>query len=102
VAKLEAAGTITRRVLIDIVAAVSVGIVDGRLCLDLAYAEDIAAEVDMNVVMTERGRFVEVQGTAEGKPFTAGQLAGMTALASDGIAQLIAIQRRVLHETLGR
>jgi len=102
VAKLEAAGAIPRGALVDAVAAVSVGIVGGRLCLDLAYAEDSAAEVDMNVVMTGRGKFVEVQGTAEGKPFTAAQLTNMTSLASDGISQLIAIQRRVLQETLGR
>ena len=99
---LQEAGAVKKPVLKDYVAAVSVGIVGGRLCLDLAYAEDSAAEVDMNVVMTGRGRFVEVQGTAEGKPFTAAQLTNMTSLASDGISQLIAIQRRVLQETLGR
>jgi len=95
---LEASGTaLGGPVLRDAVAAVSVGLVDRRLCLDLAYVEDSRAEVDMNVVMTGQGRFVEVQGTAEAKPFTAAQLARMTALAADGIKQLITIQR----ETLG-
>ena len=94
--KLELAGVITTPPLVDSVAAVSVGIVDRRLCLDLVYAEDSAAEVDMNVVMTGRGRFVEVQGTAEGKPFTAAQLASMTALATEGIARLVALQRDAL------
>jgi ribonuclease PH len=92
-----AAGPVLR----DAVAAVSVGLVDHRLCLDLAYAEDSRAEVDMNVVMTGHGRFVEVQGTAEGKAFTAAQLASMTALAADGIGRLIAIQRDTVAEALG-
>jgi ribonuclease PH len=94
--KLEAAGVITAPALVDSVAAVSVGIVDRRLCLDLAYAEDSRAEVDMNVVMTGRGRFIEVQGTAEGKPFTAAQLVSMTALAGEGIARLGELQRDAL------
>ncbi len=94
--KLEATGVITASPLLDSVAAVSVGIVDRRLCLDLAYAEDSRAEVDMNVVMTGRGRFIEVQGTAEGKPFTAAQLASMTALAGEGIARLGELQRDAL------
>ncbi len=92
-AKLEADGVLTKPALVDSVAAVSVGLCNHRLCLDLAYAEDSTAEVDMNVVMTGRGRFVEVQGTAEGKPFTAAQLASMTELAADGIARLTALQR---------
>jgi len=96
--RLEAGGALTGEPLADAVAAVSVGIVDRRLCLDLAYAEDSRAEVDMNVVMTGRGRFVEVQGTAEGAPFTAAQLAGMTALAAEGVAQLVALQRCVLRD----
>jgi ribonuclease PH len=99
--KLEAAGAITASPLTDAVAAVSVGLVDRRLCLDLAYTEDSRAEVDMNVVMTGRGRFVEVQGTAEGKPFTAGELARMTTLAAEGVARLVEIQHSVLQEALG-
>ncbi len=94
--KLEAAGLVGAGLVADHVAAVSVGIVGGRPCLDLAYEEDSRAEVDMNVVMTGRGRFVEVQGTAEGKPFTATQLASLTALAAEGIAQLVKVQREVL------
>ncbi len=88
------AASLDRVPLIDTVAAVSVGIVEHRLCLDLAYAEDSRAEVDMNVVMTGRGRFVEVQGTAEGTPFTAAQLAAMTGLAAEGIARLVAAAAR--------
>jgi ribonuclease PH len=94
--KLETAGVLTAAPLTDSVAAVSVGVVERRLCLDLAYEEDSRAEVDMNVVMTGKGRFVEVQGTAEGKPFTAAQLAGMTELAAEGIARLTALQREAL------
>ena len=94
-------GALAGPVLRDAVAAVSVGLVDHRLCLDLAYAEDSRAEVDMNVVMTGRGRFVEVQGTAEGKAFTAAQLASMTALAAEGIARLIAIQRDSVRDAVG-
>jgi len=99
--KLELAGAIVASVLTDAVAAVSVGIVDRRLCIDLGYDEDSRAEVDMNVVMTGRGRFVEVQGTAEGKPFTAGELRRMTALAAEGVTRLIAAQRSALQEALG-
>ncbi len=99
--KLQAAGLLTASPLVDSVAAVSVGVIDRRLCLDLAYEEDSRAEVDMNVVMTGRGRFVEVQGTAEGKPFTAAQLASMTALAADGIGRLTALQRDALARAHG-
>ena len=98
--KLETAGTLTASPLADAVAAVSVGFVERRLCLDLAYTEDSRAEVDMNVVMTGRGRFIEVQGTVEGRPFTAAQLTKMTALAAEGIARLVEIQRRILEEAL--
>ena len=98
--KLELAGGVVASALTDAVAAVSVGIVDRRLCIDLGYAEDSRAEVDMNVIMTGRGRFVEVQGTAEGKPFTAGELQRMTALAAEGITRLVEVQRRALQEAL--
>jgi ribonuclease PH len=80
----------------DFVAAVSVGLVDGAPVLDLDYAEDSACQTDMNVVMTGAGRFVEVQGTAEGEPFARGELDGLLALAAGGIAELVAQQRRVL------
>ncbi|HMD47108.1 MAG TPA: ribonuclease PH [Acidimicrobiales bacterium] len=80
----------------DAVAAVSVGVVDGVCMLDLPYAEDSRAEVDMNVVMTGEGRFVEVQGTAEGMAFSRSELDEMLALAESGIAQLIEAQAAVL------
>jgi ribonuclease PH len=98
VRRLQQSGLLSAFPLVDHVAAVSVGMVDKRLCLDLAYEEDSRAEVDMNVVMTGKGKFIEVQGTAEGKPFTAAQLGGMTELASEGIAQLVAIQKHVLGQ----
>jgi ribonuclease PH len=101
VQRLQKSGMLTTSPLIDHVAAISVGMVDKKLCLDLAYEEDSKAEVDMNVVMTGKGKFIEVQGTAEGKPFTATQLEAMTALATEGIATLVALQKKVLAETAG-
>jgi ribonuclease PH len=80
----------------DFVAAVSVGLVDGAAVLDLDYAEDSGCQADMNVVMTGAGRFVEVQGTAEGEPFARAELDRLLALAAGGIAQLVARQRRAL------
>ena len=80
----------------DFVAAASVGMVGGRAVLDLDYAEDAAAEVDMNVVMTGRGGFVELQGTAERVPFRQAQLSRMLQLAGGGVRRLIALQRRAL------
>ncbi|MDP9327689.1 MAG: ribonuclease PH [Actinomycetota bacterium] len=79
-------------VLRDSVAAVSVGIVDGRPVLDLCYEEDAGADVDCNVVMTGTGKLVEVQGTAEGEPFARGDLDAMLDLASAGIQRLTEIQ----------
>ena len=90
---LKEQGIVTDDVLIDSVAAVSAGIVDGEAMLDLDYQEDSRAEVDFNVVMTGSGSLVEVQGTAEGEPFSRAQLDAMVALASDGIRRLVAIQR---------
>ena len=84
--------------LADSVAAVSVGIVDGVPRLDLDYSQDVAAEVDMNVVMTGAGRFVEVQGTGEEATFDADQLAAMLALARRGIAELVEIQKSTLAD----
>jgi ribonuclease PH len=78
------------------VAAVSVGIVSGKALLDMSYDEDHRAEVDFNVVMTGSGRFVEVQGTAEGKPYTQAQLDRLLALARGGIDRLAALQRETL------
>jgi len=80
----------------DFVAAVSVGMHAGEALLDLDYAEDAACDTDMNVVMTGSGRFVEVQGTAEGEPFTREALDRLLSLAASGIAELIARQRRAL------
>ena len=80
----------------DSVAAVSVGIIDGKVLLDLTYEEDSRADVDMNFVMTGTGRFVEVQGTAESKPFTGKQLERMTELAQEGIRELLKIQKQVI------
>jgi len=78
------------------VAAVSVGVVDDQLVLDLPYQEDVRAEVDMNVVMTSEGDFVEVQGTAEGQAFSREQLHGLTDLAARGIQKLCALQCQLL------
>ena len=83
-------------VLRDFVAAISVGIVGGVALLDLNYPEDSTAEVDMNVVMTGRGEFVEVQGTAEQTPFDRARLDALLALAERGIRQLVALQRRAI------
>jgi len=80
------------------VAAVSVGLVDGAPLLDLDYAEDSSGGTDMNVVMTGSGHFVEVQGTAEGEPFTREQLSRLLDLASQGIAQLVQLQRAALAQ----
>jgi ribonuclease PH len=80
------------------VAATSVGVVEGQPLLDLCYAEDSIADVDMNVIMTGGGKFVEVQGTAEETPFDRPQLDAMLGLASAGIQELITLQRRLLAE----
>jgi len=83
----------------DFVAAVSVGMVQGEAVLDLDYPEDSACQTDMNVVMTGAGRFVEVQGTAEGEPFAREDLSRLLELASHGISQLIALQRSALGQS---
>jgi ribonuclease PH len=80
------------------VAAVSVGVVDGETLLDLNYAEDSHAEVDANVVMTDAGEFIEVQSTAEGKPFTRQRLDDLVALAERGVNELFALQRAALQQ----
>lgn len=93
----QAAGKITALPLIEQIAATSVGMVDGELLLDLEYTEDSIAEVDMNVVMDGKGRFIEVQGTGEQAPFDRARLDGMLNLASSGITALQAIQREILE-----
>ncbi|HKC65263.1 MAG TPA: hypothetical protein VKB86_16600, partial [Pyrinomonadaceae bacterium] len=81
------------------VAAVSVGLVEGTPLLDLKYDEDSRAEVDMNVICTGDGRFIEVQGTAEGQPFTRGEMDQLLELARKGIERLVQIQRAALDQT---
>ena len=93
---MRAKGMIATLPVRDFVAAVSVGLVEGVPVLDLDYAEDSACQTDMNVVMTGAGRFVEVQGTAEGEPFARAELDRLLALAAGGIAELVAHQRRAL------
>jgi ribonuclease PH len=90
-------GMIKRLPLIDYVAATSVGILGGEAMIDLCYEEDSQAAVDMNVVMTGAGRFVEVQATAERHAFDDPQMARMLALARGGIAELVEIQKRVVR-----
>ncbi|MBW3590085.1 MAG: ribonuclease PH [Actinobacteria bacterium] len=92
-ARLVSDGKIKASPIIDEVAAVSVGIVGEVACLDLAYVEDVAAEVDMNVVMTGSGKFVEIQGTAEGRPFDDDQLNQLIDLGRKGIDEIVALQR---------
>lgn len=89
-------GTMAASPLTDHLAAVSVGIVDGELLLDLPYSEDAGAEVDLNVVMTGSGGLVEVQGTAEGEPFSRAQLDRLLDLAGAGIDELVAAQRMAI------
>ena len=93
---LRKQGAISRLPVRDFVAAVSVGIVKGRPMLDLSYAEDSSADVDMNVIMTGAGGFVELQGTAERHPFQQADLARMLQLAKQGIRRLLAVQRQAL------
>ena len=94
--KLVAAGTLPASPLKQLVAATSVGIVDGQVLLDLAYEEDSQAEVDMNVVMTASGGFVETQATAEREPYTREQLATMLDFAERGIRELVDMQQAML------
>jgi len=94
--RLLAARTIHTHPITDTCAAISVGIVDALAHLDLDYSEDVRAEVDMNIVMTGAGRFVEVQGTAEGTPFSRSELDSLLALAEGGIADIFELQREML------
>ena len=91
-------GLIEKSPLKDYLAAISVGVVHGKPMVDLCYAEDSIAEVDMNVVMTGNGRFVEIQGTAEGLPFSRDSLDMLIKLAEKGINNLIAIQKKYIEE----
>ncbi|RPJ55005.1 MAG: ribonuclease PH [Acidobacteria bacterium] len=95
--RLQSQGVIATLPVTDMVAATSVGIVDGAALLDLAYEEDSRAEVDMNVVQTGDGRLIEVQGTAEAAPFDRAALLAMLDLAASGIRELNALQRAALE-----
>ena len=103
VALVDAFNTMTERGMVreipikDSVAAVSVGRIGGDFLLDMNYEEDVLAEVDMNFVVTGRGNFVEIQGTAEGSDFTKQEMDEMTVLALKGVRELVRIQRRALH-----
>jgi ribonuclease PH len=97
-ARWKEAGRVRETPLIDNVAATSVGVVDGSVLLDLDYSEDHIAEVDMNVVMDGRGRFLEVQGTAESAPFDRARLDELLLVAESGVGRLIAVQRRMIEE----
>ena len=96
--RLVAAGTISTHPLTAFCAAISVGIIDGEPRLDLPYVEDSRAEVDMNVVMTSLGGFVEVQGTAEGAPYSRAELDALLVLAEQGINEIIALQKEMVSE----
>jgi len=96
VSKLMADGKLKETPILDHVAAISVGIVQGTALLDLEYIEDSACDTDMNVVMTGAGHFVEVQGTAEGAAFTRAEMDALLALAEKGIRELVGMQRQSL------
>ena len=100
-ARLAARGALARNPIRDSVWAVSVGIAKGELLLDLAYTEDAAADVDMNVVVTGAGQFVEVQGTGEHATFSRDELARLTELALRGTAELARLQSRAVSEAAG-
>jgi ribonuclease PH len=89
---------ITKSPIVGEVAAVSVGIVDGTPLLDLKYDEDSRAQVDMNIVCTGDGRFIEVQGTAEGSPFTREEMDNLLELGRKGIAELVRMQRQAIDQ----
>ena len=96
--RLVALGRLPAHPLREPCAAISVGLVDDAPLLDLAYTEDSRAEVDMNVVMTGSGSLVEVQGTAEGRPFARAELDALVDLAAAGIGEIVAVQQEVLAE----
>ncbi|MBF0096599.1 MAG: ribonuclease PH [Magnetococcales bacterium] len=97
---LKEKGKIRNLPVTDFLAAISCGLVDGQPLLDLDYGEDSRCGADMNFVMTGAGRFVEVQGTAEGYPFSRDEFTALAAMAEGGIGQLIAAQRRVLLQAV--
>ncbi len=95
--KLLAEGVLHRDPIVGYVAGVSAGIVDDRLLLDLCYAEDSRAMVDLNCVMNDRGELIELQGTGEGRPFTVDEQQSLVRLCAKGIGALIELQKNVLH-----
>jgi len=95
--RLVQTGELAEHPITDYCAAISVGIIDGEPRLDLPYVEDVKAEVDMNVVMLGSGSFIEVQGTAEGAPYSRTELDALLALAEKGIAEIIEVQRALLQ-----
>ncbi|MGV3467645.1 ribonuclease PH [Limnobacter sp.] len=97
IGKLVASGALAENPIKQFVAAVSVGVVNGQVVLDLNYDEDSTCETDLNVVMTEKGGFVEVQGTAEGDAFSRDELNGMLDSAAAGIAELVRLQKAALQ-----
>jgi len=97
---LKKGGQLKRWPLLDQLAAVSVGICGGQVCLDLDYDEDSTAAVDMNIVLTGNGRLVEVQGTAEGEPFTRAQMDQLMDMAAAGVQRLFAVQRDLLKDVI--
>ena len=100
--KLKSNGKISKVPIADYVAATSVGILDGNLLLDLCYEEDSKAEVDMNVIMTGAGEYIEVQGNAERKPFSKAKMDTMLELAKKGIEALFSNQRKFVGDILGK
>jgi len=98
--KIKKDGLISKIPVRDFVAATSVGILDGNLLLDLTYAEDSKVDVDMNIVMTGKGEFIEIQGTAERRAFSKEQMDKLLALAKEGISSLIDTQRSLLKDAL--
>lgn len=97
ITKLIESGKLAASPIANDVAAVSVGVVNGKPMLDLSYVEDVAAEVDMNVVMTGKGEFIEVQGTGEESTYTRAQLLEMLALAESGVRELLALQEAAVQ-----
>jgi ribonuclease PH len=98
--KLKSDGVFKKFPISDFVAAVSVGIINGEAYLDLDYSEDSSAEVDMNIIMTGKGRFIEIQGTAEKEPFDNKMMNAMVGLAKKGIGELVARQKKILGKVI--
>ena len=100
--KLKKEGKIERIPIQDYIAATSVGVLNDNMILDLCYEEDSKAEVDMNVIMAGKGEFIEVQGTAERKPFSKEKMDIMLDLAKKGIEELFSIQRKLVGDILSK